>query len=115
LPTAGCHVSPKDRLQGKWVGQQVDDFQRGQAERALGWAMGATFEFNGSRATVSIPAESPRQGTFRVDKATEDELHVKFLRPHGAEDVVTFRWEQDGSLRWMLPGGSSVLLRKVDS
>ena len=62
----GCKQSVKQRLQGRWVGEQAINFPANQTRSAGGWARGASFEFQGNRVTVSIPAESPRQGTFKV-------------------------------------------------
>lgn len=114
IPAAGCTASPKDRLQGKWVGERVDSFRSDQAKRAEGWAGATMLEFDGSRVTVTIPAESPRQGTFTIARASKDEVAVQFLRPHGSHDLVTFRWEGDDHLRWLLGDGRSVLMKKVD-
>jgi hypothetical protein len=115
LPAAtGCETTPKDRLQGKWVGERVDSFAPDQAGRAQGWAQGTTFEFKGSRVTITIPAESPREGTFHVASAAGDDVSVTFMRPHGLEDQAAFRFENEERLRWMLGDGRSVLMRRID-
>ena len=110
---AGCEVTPKERLEGKWVGERIDNVHPSQLQRAHGWVTGATFEFKGSRVTVSIPAESPRQGTYKIAQVTEDQLTVSFFRPHGAKDDVTLLFEGDDRLRWMLGDGRSVVMRRV--
>lgn len=109
-----CGTTPNQRLQGKWVGERVENFTAAQAARAAGWIAGASFEFSGSRVTVSIPAESPRQGTYKLEVANGDELLVSFLRPHGAKDQVALRFEGNKRLRWNLQDGRSIVLRKVD-
>jgi hypothetical protein len=111
---AGCESTPKERLQGTWVGERVDNFQPQQAARADGWARGMSFEFKGSRVTVSVPAESPRVGTYKITEATEDQMLVSFLRPHGASDEVTLRLEGEDKMRWMVGDGRSVLLRRAE-
>lgn len=111
---AGCETSPTDRLQGRWVGERVENFAAQQVQRASGWARGATFEFRGNRVTVGIPTERPRQGTFRVTAATAEELRVSFMRPHGAKDDVTFQLGEDDVLRWMIGDGRSVVMRRVN-
>ncbi len=110
---AGCDSSPKERLQGTWIGERVDNFQPQQAARADGWARGMSFEFKGSRVTVSVPAESPRVGTYKITEATKDQLLVSFLRPHGARDEVTLRLEGEDKLRWMVGDGRSVVMRRA--
>ena len=110
----GCKKTPKQQLQGKWVGERVENFDSAQAQRASGWASGASFEFRGARVTVTIPAETPRSGTFKIAKADQNQLLLTFLRPHGAQDRVAFQLDGDKRMRWMLGDGRSILLRKVD-
>lgn len=112
LPLFGCAKGPKDRLQGRWVGERVDSFHPSQAGRATGWVANTSFEFKGSRVTVSIPAESPREGTYKVTSAQEDQLRIAFLRPDGPQDEVDFLFEGEDALRWMLGDGRSVVLRR---
>lgn len=109
----GCETSAKDRLQGRWVGERVENFAPSQVARATGWARGASFEFRGNRVTVSIPAERPRQGTYQITHAAAEEMKLSFVRPHGARDEVALQFDGDGVIRWMLGGGRSVVLRKV--
>lgn len=112
--SVGCNGGgPKQRLQGKWVGERVDNFSTSQSGRAAGWVSATSFEFKGSRVVISIPAESPREGTFEVAKAAADELTLTFLRPEGGRDDVAFRFEPDGRLRWQLGDGRSVVMRRV--
>ena len=110
---AACDSTPKDRLEGTWVGERVEQFHPRQATRAQGWAEGASFTFKGSRVTVAIPAESAREGTFKIAQATETDVRIRFLRPTGSADEATFRFEGEDRLRWMLGGGRSVVLRRV--
>lgn len=115
IPTlGGCKTTPKERLEGKWVGERADNFRPEHAERVGGWVTGTSFEFKGSRATVSIPAESPRQGTFKISQASEHELQITFLRAHGPRDEATFLFEGEDRLRWMLGDGRSIVLRKMN-
>ena len=113
LLIVGCATSPKERLEGRWVGEVAESFPAGQSERVQGWARGAAFEFRGSRVTVSVPAESPRHGTFKVASIDDDQLRVTFLRAHGAADEVTFLFEGEDKLRWMLDGGRSIVMRRA--
>src|SRR5438067_4909640 len=88
-----CAVTPKQRLQGKWIGERAEHFSTVQTGRAAGWVSGASFEFKGSRVIISIPAESPREGTFEVADAQQEDLTLNFLRAEGARDRVAFRFE----------------------
>src|SRR5688572_2852016 len=105
-----CQTTPKQRLQGKWIGERAEHFTAAQSGRAAGWVSGASFEFKGSRVIISIPAESPREGTFEVASAKDDGVSLTFLRSEGAQDRVAFRFESDGRLRWELGDGRSVVL-----
>jgi hypothetical protein len=110
----GCETTPKQRLQGKWIGEKVDNFSNVQAGRAGGWVSGTIFEFRGSRVVISIPAETPREGTFEIVSVRPEELTLSFLRAGGGKDQVAFRFEADDRLRWQLGDGRSVVLREVN-
>ncbi len=115
LQMLGCEITPKERLQGRWVGERVESFRPPQATRAAGWVTGTSFEFQGSRVTVTIPAEGPRKGTYKITSIDDDELSISFLRPEGARDEAAFQFEGDTHLRWKLGDGRSVLLRKASN
>lgn len=108
-----CEKTPKERLEGRWVGEAVENFPAAQVSRAQGWVAGTSFEFQGSRVVVTIPAESPREGTYQLAQAGEDQLLVTFLRPQGMQDQVAFAFEGEDRLRWMLGDGRSIVLRKA--
>lgn len=113
IPTlGGCKATTKERLEGKWVGERADHFRPEQTSRVSGWVAGTSFEFRGSRVTVSIPAESPRQGTFKIAEVSQEELRITFMRAHGANDEATFLFEGDDTMRWMLGDGRSIVLKK---
>lgn len=109
----GCDKTPKERLEGRWVGEGVENFPPAQVARAQGWVAGTSFEFQGSRVVVTIPAESPREGTYQLAQASDDQLLVTFLRPQGMQDQVAFAFEGEDRLRWMLGDGRSIVLRKA--
>jgi hypothetical protein len=114
LTVMSCHRTPRDRLQGRWIGAEADAFAPAEARRANGWASGASFEFRGSRVIVTIPAESPREGAFEIAHVSGEELRVRFVRPHGTHDEATLVFEGRDRLRWKLDAERSILLRKVD-
>ncbi|MSP25615.1 MAG: hypothetical protein EXR75_10700 [Myxococcales bacterium] len=110
----GCAGSPAQRLQGKWIGDAVEHFEPGQVANAVGWVRGASFEFRGARVTVTIPTESPREGTFRVTRSDKDEVSIAFLKTTGQQDEATFRFDAKERLHWQLGDGRSVMLRKAN-
>jgi hypothetical protein len=111
----GCESSPSERLQGHWVGDSLEQFEPAHAERAAGWAKGTSFRFEGRRVTVVIPTEPPRRGTFEIANAEADQLEIRFLRPHGQKDQVSFEFISDDRLRWRLDHRRSIVLRKAEN
>ena len=110
---AGCSTTPRDRLQGRWYGEAIDNAPADQVGRATGWAKGTALEFNGSKVTVTVPAETPRTGTFKVAKAEGDRVTVAFLRPEGGRDEADFRFAPDQTLRWDIGAGREIVLVKA--
>ncbi|WP_245678253.1 hypothetical protein [Chondromyces crocatus] len=87
-----------------------------QVTRATGWVTGTALDFSGSKVTVTIPAESPRNGTFKVTKAEGDRLTVAFLRPEGSRDEAEFQMgPDDKKLHWNIGGGQEIVLAKIQN
>jgi hypothetical protein len=108
-----CQKVPKDRLQGRWVGESVENFASSQIARATGWAQGTSFEFRGNRVTVAVPAETPREGTFVVSEQPQSGLRVSFVRPQGTRDEVELQLVGPERLRWRFDDGRTIVMRKV--
>jgi hypothetical protein len=108
----GCQKSPRDRLQGKWVGEGISAVHPSQAARADGWAKGTRLEFSGNTVTVAIPAEAPRSGTYKIAKAEGNDLDVVFSREGGSADRSRLNLTEDGKLRWILNSGVEILLHR---
>ncbi|MBI4705057.1 MAG: hypothetical protein HY744_28455 [Deltaproteobacteria bacterium] len=113
IAAAACQITPKDRLQGRWVGVRAENFEPAHVARVTGWVAGASFEFRGSRVVVTVPAESAREGTFSVIAARGGELDLRFSRPQGTTDAVEIELAGHDLLRWKLGGGRSILFRKA--
>ena len=112
---AGCSRTPKDRLQGRWLGETIENVNVSHLTKAMGWVKGTALEFTGSKATVMIPAESPRTGTFRVTEAEGDRVTVSFLREEGGRDEAEFQFVGDGQLRWHIGDGREIVLVKAQN
>ncbi|MFO0551389.1 MAG: hypothetical protein U0271_23565 [Polyangiaceae bacterium] len=110
----GCSKAPRDKLQGRWEGESISAMHPSQSERAQGWVKGTHLEFSGNKVTVSIPAESPRTGTFRVEKAEGDTMDVVFKRSEGGEDRSKIRMTDDGKLVWALNGGVELTMKRMN-
>ena len=110
----GCGREPRERLQGKWRGIGIEGLMGEQESKADGWAKGTRLEFVGNKVTVTMPAESPRSGTFRVAQADGEKLKVQFKRPEGGEDLADFKFAKDGTLRWSVGEAQVVMTKAVD-
>lgn len=116
VPAAtGCSRTPKDRLQGRWLGETVENVPVQHLAKAMGWVKGTALEFSGTKATVMIPAESPRTGTFRVTDSEGDKVTVSFLREEGGRDEAEFQFVGEGQLRWNIGDGRQILMVKAQN
>ena len=109
---AGCDRTPRDRLQGKWLGESVENIHPSQVSRATGWVKGTAIDFHGSKVTVTIPAETPRSGAYKISKVEGDMVTVSFQRDEGGHDEARLRFVGDQSLRWDIGEGREVVLLK---
>lgn len=110
---AGCDKSPRDRLQGRWLGESIENVPVSQVQRATGWVKGTALEFNGSKVTLTIPAETPRSGSFKVTRKEGDALLVSFLREEGGRDEAEMAFVSDGVLKWKIGDGREIVMVKA--
>jgi hypothetical protein len=114
LPAAvGCEKAPKDRLQGRWLGETIENVPVTEIQKATGWVKGTAIEFSGNKVVVTIPAETPRSGTFKVAKAEGDKLVVSFLREEGGHDEAELSLTGDQTLRWNVGSGREIVMLKA--
>jgi hypothetical protein len=112
LGTTGCNHPIQGKLEGRWLGDSVENFDDGAVASATGWAKGTSFEFSGPHMTVSIPGEEPRTSTYRVASARESVLHLLIERADGGSDRAELRLDSDHAMRWMLDRSRAVVLRR---
>lgn len=110
---AGCEKSPKDKLQGRWLGESIENVPSAQLTKTSGWVKGTAIEFQGNKVTVTIPAETPRTGTFKVAKAANDGLLVSFVRDEGGHDEAEMKLVGDQTLRWSIGDGREIVMLKA--
>ena len=114
LPAAvGCQKTPRDKLQGRWLGEGVENFPAQQVPKATGWVKGTAIEFAGNKVTVTVPAETPRTGTFKVARVEGEKVVVSFARDEGGTDEAAFRFVNEGTMRWDMGNGREVVMIKV--
>ncbi|NUO53255.1 MAG: hypothetical protein HOV80_30780 [Polyangiaceae bacterium] len=63
---------------------------------------------------MSVPAESPRTGTFRIAKEENKKLDVLFKRPEGGEDRAEIALSDDGKLSIRMGGGVELLMKRAN-
>jgi hypothetical protein len=110
---SGCEKSPRDKLQGRWLGESIENVPAHQLQKATGWVKGTAIEFNGNKVTVTIPAESPRSGTFKVSRHEGDALLLSFNRDEGGHDEAEMMLVGDQQLRWKIGEGREVVMVKA--
>jgi hypothetical protein len=109
---SACGHPMQRRLQGRWLGESIENVDQSLLAAATGWAKGASFEFTSDRMTVIIPAEEPRSGSYTVDSVRDDRIALRATRADGTVDPFELRLDDERSLRWMLPNGTAIHMRK---
>jgi hypothetical protein len=110
--STGCGHPVQRSLEGRWLGEAVENFQDSQLAAATGWARGLSFEFAGSNVTVAVPAEEPRTGRYQVSSVHESDVRLSITTKEGKATTALFKLDSDHSMRWMLGQGRSVVLRR---
>jgi hypothetical protein len=110
---AGCEKSPRDKLQGRWLGESIENVPASQVQKATGWVKGTAIEFSGNKVTVTIPAETPRSGSFKVSLKEGETLLVSFSREEGGHDEAEMALVGDQQLRWRIGEGREIVMTKA--
>ena len=88
-----CGHPVQNKLEGRWVGDSVENFDDGHVAIATGWAKGASFEFSG--ATVR-----------------ENAVELAVMRKDGSKDKMRLKLDSEHSIRWMLSDERAIVLRR---
>ena len=113
LTLSACSKDPKERLQGKWEGQDVDNIEGSQKTEAIAWAQGIRFEFEKNKMTVAVPSEQPRTGDFDIEDAQKDKITLRLAGEGGATEEVNLQFKGSKML-WDVGQGRSVVMAKVN-
>lgn len=108
----GCGHPVQRSLEGRWLGEAVENFQDSQLAAATGWVRGLSFEFAGSNVTVAVPAEEARTGRYKVTSVHQSDVRLSFTAKDGKTSTAHFKLDNDQSMRWMLGQGRAVVLRR---
>jgi hypothetical protein len=110
--STGCGHPVQRSLEGRWLGEAVENFDETQLAAATGWARGLSFEFAGSNVTVAVPAEEPRSGRYKVSSVHESDVRLAVTSKDGKPSAVALKLDSDHSMRWMLGQGRAIVLRR---
>lgn len=102
------------KLEGRWLGESVENFEDGEIAVATGWARGTSFEFSGSKITVAIPAEEPRTGSYKVESARVGEVVLAVSSNDGHIQKTRLSLEDEQLIRWHIDDSRSLLLRREE-
>jgi hypothetical protein len=109
---AGCGNPVQRKLEGRWLGESVENFDAKDMAAATGWARGLSLEFSGTHLTVAVPAEEPRTGKYKVASVHENDVQLAVTRLDGAVDTASFKLDDDRSLRFLIGDNRAVVLRR---
>lgn len=110
----GCGHPVERKLEGRWLGESVENFDAPAVAAATGWAKGTSMEFAGSTLTVSIPAEEPRTGEYKIVKVYKNDVQIAVTRKDGTVDQAKFILDDDRSMRWRLSDGRAIVMHRQD-
>lgn len=112
LGALGCNHPVQRTLEGRWMGESVENFDDEVAAAANGWARGTSLEFAGSELTVAIPAEEPRTAHYDVVSVHQKNVRLGVARGNGKKEDLRIILDDERSLRWMLDDNRSVVMRR---
>jgi hypothetical protein len=112
LLLAGCGNPVQRKLEGRWLGESVENFDAKDIAAATGWARGLSLEFSGTHLTVAVPAEEPRTGSYKVASVHDNDVELAVTRLDGAVDTANFKLDDEHSLRFMVGDNRAVVLRR---
>ena len=112
LLLAGCGNPVQRKLEGRWLGESVENFDARDVAAATGWARGLSLEFSGTRLTVAVPAEEPRTGKYKVASVHENDVELAVTRLDGAVDTASLKFDDERSLRFMIGDTRAIVLRR---
>jgi hypothetical protein len=109
---SGCGHPIQRKLEGRWLGVSVENFDDRDMAAATGWARGLSIEFAGSKITVAVPAEEPRSGKYAVASVRENDVELAVLRPDTKTDKVSLKLDDERSIRWLIGETRAIVLRR---
>ena len=112
LGLGGCGHPVQRKLEGRWLGDSVENFDASDIAAVTGWVRGLSLEFSGSSVTIAVPAEEPRSGKYRVASVRQNDVSLAIQRADGATDSAAFKLDDELRIRWMIGESRAVVLRR---
>jgi len=112
LLVSSCAHPAERALQGRWEGQSVENFDKDAIAGATAWARGTSFEFEGRRLTVSVPAKPARTGVYELVEIQERHVTLSVLDSTGEADEMELIVDDEESLRWVLDEGRTLVMAR---
>ena len=112
LLLSGCGNPVQRKLEGRWLGESVENFDAKDVAAATGWARGLSLEFSGARLTVAVPAEEPRTGKYKVASVHDSDVELAVTRQDGMVDTANLKLDDERSLRFMIGDARAIVLRR---
>jgi len=108
----GCGNPVQRKLEGRWLGESVENFDVRDMAAATGWARGLSLEFSGARLTVAVPAEEPRTGKYKIASVRENDVELAVTRLDGSVDTAKLKLDDERSIRFMIGDTRAIVLRR---
>jgi hypothetical protein len=108
---SGCGHPVQRTLEGRWMGESVENFDDENIPAATGWARGASMEFAGHEITVTIPAEDPRTAPYKIVGVHQNKLKLS-VDGSGAQETLALILDDEQSMRWMLDDSRTIVMRR---
>ena len=112
LSLAGCSHPAQRVLQGRWEGRRVENFNESDMAAATGWARGTTFEFQGARLSITLPAKSRRSGVYELTEIEDRTVTLTVVDGNGEQSELRLTVDDESSMRWMLDEGRAMVLER---
>jgi hypothetical protein len=113
LFVVGCSNAWTRRLEGRWFGESLVNVDPGVLAQATAWTRGTSFEFSGSKVTITIPTEMPRSAPYEIVKATDREVTIAVLRPDGQRDIAHMTLLKPNTLEWDIGDQRAMVLQRL--
>ena len=110
LLLAACHKAGSPRLEGKWRGSKAEGILPSVQIAANQFAMDTEVEFVGDEVTVKTPS-SKQADKYKVVREDKRSIMIQTDKD-GPNDLQTFTFDTDRSMRWQILPGMTVSFLK---